>query len=210
MGYIVDLVIVLTFLAEIHQFPEITDYWRPIEEDAVNSIKGYTSSNLLHTAHEEIRRFTTVDRMRGITHQHDIVQKEIVRLVKKYYQRARDVVKKESFRAPSPAISVTSISDKSPEQPVRGESVPLQRSTSARARVIPRRGLQELAVPDILTIVEEATRTPVSVSRTRSAGAPRLVSAAKRGESPAHPPANVLLSWIRGDHPTSDLESGNA
>jgi len=102
MGYIADLIIVLIFLSEIHQFPEIVS--RLIEEDAVNAVKAYISSGLLSEAHKEIREFVAAGRWHEATDRGDGVLKEIVRLVNKFHLRARDLVKKVYQKLPSPTV----------------------------------------------------------------------------------------------------------
>lgn len=102
MGYIVDLIMVLIFLSEIHKFPDTVLH--PIEEDAVNAIKAYISSGLLSETHKGIRRFVTADKWRETTDRGDVVLKEIVRLVKRFHPRATDSVKKASLKLPSPMV----------------------------------------------------------------------------------------------------------
>lgn len=93
---------VLTFLSEIQQFPEVVLHG--IEEDAVNAVKAYISSGLLAETHKEIRMFVTAGKWRGKTHRGDAVLREIVRLVNRFHPRARDSVKNASQKMPSPAV----------------------------------------------------------------------------------------------------------
>lgn len=103
MGYIVDLIIVLIFLSEIHQFPETVLHG--IEEDAVDAIRAYISSRILSETHKEIRKFVTANKWRETINKEDVVRKEIVRLVQKFHPRARHSAKEASRTLPSPAVS---------------------------------------------------------------------------------------------------------
>ncbi|KAI9457026.1 hypothetical protein HD554DRAFT_2225151, partial [Boletus coccyginus] len=207
MGYIADLIIVLIFLSEIHQIPETA--LRPIEDDAVNAIKAYISSGLLSEAHKEIRMFVAAGKWYETTERGDGVLKEIVRLVNKFHLHARDWVKNVYQKLPSPTISISNISDVSDEQPVKGESVRSHRLPSVRSRVAPRRSAQE-PPPDILTIVEEATRSPTA--RLSSEGTPHQLCPPSYPElfgSPTH-----LAIDLRGRNnqfgATRDLEQAIA
>ncbi|KAI9457035.1 hypothetical protein HD554DRAFT_2143532 [Boletus coccyginus] len=207
MGYIADLIIVLIFLSEIHQFPETVS--RLIEDDAVNAIKAYISSGLLSEAHKEIRQFVAAGKWYETTERGDGVLKEIVRLVNKFHLRARGWVKNVYQKLPSPTISISNISDVSDEQPVKGESVRSHRLPSVRSRVAPRRSAQE-PPPDILTIVEEATRSPTA--RSSSEGSPHptlLIPEISPAESSKHSPLNPL-NWVRRERHGADEEAGRS
>ncbi|KAG6372155.1 hypothetical protein JVT61DRAFT_7945 [Boletus reticuloceps] len=204
MGYIVDLIMVLSFLSEIHQFPAVVLHG--IEEEAVNAIKAYISSGLLSVTHKEIGKFVAADEWREPTDREDIVLEKIVRLVNKFHPRARDFVKKASHKLPSPVISAASISDKSFEQRAKGESV-LSRQPPLVKPFVPRRGALDV-VPDILTIVEEATKIPTSSSSSEGLQHPALlVPETNTAESLKHSPSS-LLNWIRGERVGTDEDAG--
>ncbi|KAG9316108.1 hypothetical protein JVU11DRAFT_3782 [Chiua virens] len=202
IGYIVDLVMVLVFLSEIHQLPET--HLHTIEEDAVDAIKEYLSSGLLSEMHKEVCKLAVEDKLNETSDWGDVVLKRTVRLVNKFYPRARDRVEKVSRKFSSPAISVGSVSDDSLEKYGKGESI-FSHATTTKPRVAHRRGAQD-AIPDILAIVEEATKIPTARSTSGNLQpSTLLIPERSPAESSKHSPLNPL-NWIR---PNRDRGEGD-